>query len=279
MILTITASTIVISKVVLYFTTFAAASAGVGATVFVQKMNDARNQAEEAAIQQIEDTGRERNERRLDHLDSIVDSTLQQTLRLETETSVHSQKIALNLERLDSGVAVIDSEKDKLMATNTSLLSTSEANNQKMQGLLEELKVKIILLEKASQALELAKSTLLERENEIATTQEQLETAKKSITQLAESLDTVRNENAEKSKKIASLEKDVEKMAEQHSASKESLSRASLKIQDLVKTRKALVAELQASEKLVIELTSQIEAAQRQLPIRAVSGTNPGFFA
>ncbi|STX37040.1 hypothetical protein [Legionella feeleii] len=68
-------------------------------------------------------------------------------------------------------------------------------------------------------------------------------------------------------------------MAEQHSASKESLTRASLKIQDLVKTRKALLTELQASEKLVIELTSQIEGAQRQIPVRAISGTNPGFFA
>ncbi|SPX61536.1 hypothetical protein [Legionella feeleii] len=65
------------------------------------------------------------------------------------------------------------------MATNTSLLSTNEANNQKMQGVMEELKAKIILLEKASQALELAKATLLERENEIAMAQEQLETAKK----------------------------------------------------------------------------------------------------
>ncbi|WP_198009817.1 hypothetical protein [Legionella tunisiensis] len=65
---------------------------------------------------------------------------------------------------------------------------------------MEELKAKIILLGKASLDLELAKAALVQRENEIATTQEQLETAKRSITQLAESLDVVRNENVEKVK-------------------------------------------------------------------------------
>lgn len=278
MILTITASTIVISKVVLYFTTFAAASAGVGATVFVQKMNDARNQAEEAALQQLEDTGKERHERRLKHLDGIVDSTQQHTLLLETATSVQTQKIDLNLQRLDSDVSVIASEKEKLIATNTSLISANEVNNQKMQELMEELKTKLILLEKASQDLELAKAALIQREKEIATTQEQLETAKSNIGQLAGSLETVQSENVEKGKKIASLEKDVEKMTEQLGTNQENLTRASLKIKELVQTRKALVAELQASQKLVSELTSQVETTQGQ-PQRSVSVTSPGFFA
>ncbi|WP_019215863.1 hypothetical protein [Legionella tunisiensis] len=135
MILTITTSTIVISKVVLYFTTFAAASAGVGATVLVQKMNDARNEAEEAVLQQLEDTGKERHERRLQHLDDIVDTTHQQTLLLGTETSAHTQKITLNLQRLDSDVAIIGSAKDTLLATNTSLILANEANTEKCKKL------------------------------------------------------------------------------------------------------------------------------------------------
>ncbi|WP_019215861.1 hypothetical protein [Legionella tunisiensis] len=68
-------------------------------------------------------------------------------------------------------------------------------------------------------------------------------------------------------------------MSEQLFVNKESLTRASLKIQELVQTRKVLITEFQASQKLVSELTSQIESSQRQIPGRSISATNPGFFA
>lgn len=278
MILTITATTIVISKVVLYLTTAAAASAGVGATILVQKMHDSRDQAEKIALQQLEDTSRERQEKRLDHLDGIVGSTQQEVLSLRTETTAHTQKIALNLGRLDKEVSLIDSEAGKLIATSNNLVSATETNDLQMQELLKELKAKIVLLDKASQELEAAKKALLEKEKEIVTIQEQQDVAKRNIAQHQESLDTLRSENTEKGKKIESLEQALERMSEQLSADKSMLQQASLKISTLVQTKKALLTECQSSQQLISELTRRLDGAEEN-PKKTASGSRPGFFA